>query len=141
LCRALRLREQRWGRRRISSNTVFTLTACTTHPTPNSKVEASNITPAAPHLSWTLPGPEAAALDGAAAAARGPLAALAALLDAALGYSADPHVALALLASAAACAAAAGGGDGCGGGGGGGAEGAPAAGQAPGGRAKAQVRG
>jgi hypothetical protein len=67
------------------------------------QMEASSIAAVAPHALWRLPGPQPdAALEAASAAAHGPLAALVRLFDAALQYSSDPHVALALLLSAAA---------------------------------------
>lgn len=68
------------------------------------QVEAIGITAAAPHLSWRLPPGEASDFKAASAVAGGPLAALVAMLNAALAFESDPHVAISLLASAAACA-------------------------------------
>jgi hypothetical protein len=62
----------------------------------------------APHQRWRLFGPEASGLEAAAEATHGPLAALVEMLNAAMRFEFDPHVALTLLTSAAACAAGAG---------------------------------
>jgi hypothetical protein len=71
-------------------------------------VEVSSIAAAAPHRQWLLPAqPAAAALEEVAAATGGPLSALLALFNAAVGHDADLHVALALLVSAAAAGGAA----------------------------------
>ena len=60
----------------------------------------------APHHLWLLPArAAAAALEKTEAACGGPLSALAALFNAAVGHDTDPHAALALMVSAAAAGA------------------------------------
>lgn len=69
------------------------------------QLEAAGITVVAPHTLWALPGARPAeALEAAAGAAGGLLAALVQLSGLALGYEPDPLVSTALLASAAAAA-------------------------------------